>query len=110
MFENMKLRAARFDQEIIVTQATTAKTQAAIKNAGQQIEVRTDLLAKSTEDEERLTKDAQNLTATLERMRQRSNEKAQQIEAAKAKNDSLYQRIKGLMLQRLRSAVSVGSN
>ena len=110
MFENMKLRAARFDQEIIVTQATTAKTQAAIKNAGQQIEVRTDLLAKSTEDEERLTKDAQNLTATLERMRQRSNEKAQQIEAAKAKNDSLYQRIKDQMLQRLRSAVSVGSN
>ena len=107
MFKNMKLRAERFAKETITSQATTAKTAIALKDARRQIEIRTDLLAKSVEDEERFTRDSQNLKATIQSRQQRSSELAQQIEAVKAKNDSLYQQIQNRMLQQLRSAVSV---
>ena len=103
----MKIRAAQFVKEKITAEATTAKTQIAKENALKQIEVRTELIAKSTEDEERFQRDAENLLKTSEASRQRSAELERRIKSMEARTDSLYQQIQTLTLERLRNAVSV---
>lgn len=107
MFKNMKLRVAKFDEEIIIAQATIEKTKIALKDAREQINVRTDLLAKSTEDEERFTKDAEALRQSNTSKQLQSNELDQQIANLSVRIDSLYQQIQSRTLEKLRSAVSV---
>ena len=108
MFKDMKLRAAQFAEETIVTQATTEKTQVALADAGKQIEVRTDLIDKSTEDEDRFKRDGENLLKTNEALRLQSEQLERRIEQLKAKTDSQYQQIQTRALNSLQSAVSVG--
>ena len=107
MFKDMKIRAAQFVKEKITAEATTAKTQIAKENALKQIEVRTELIAKSTEDEERFQRDAENLLKTSEASRQRSAELERRIKSLEARTDSLYQQIQTQTLERLRNAVPV---
>ena len=109
MFKNRKIRIAKFADEIITSETTTVKTQAALKDAREQIEVRTDLLTKNTEDEEKFTKDSENLQQINESFKQRSAELAQEIKTRKEKIDSLYQQIQTQAVERLRAAVSVSN-
>ena len=108
MFKDMKLQAAQFAEETIVTQATTEKTQVALADAGKQIEVRTDLIDKSTEDEDRFKRDAENLLKTNEALRLLLGQLERRNEQLKAKTDSQYQQIQTRALNSLQSAVSVG--
>ena len=105
MFKDMKIRAAQFVKEKITAEATTAKTEVAWQDALKQIEVRTELIAKSTEDEERFKRDAGNLLKTNEASRQRSAELERQIKSLEAKTDSQYKQIQTQTLERLRNAV-----
>ena len=105
MFKDMKIRAAQFVKEKITAEATTAKTEVAWQDALKQIEVRTELIAKSTEDEERFKRDAGNLLKTNEASRQRSAGLERQIKSLEAKTDSQYKQIQTQTLERLRNAV-----
>ena len=109
IFKSRKIRIAKLEDEIATSQATTAKTEIALKDTRSQIDVRTDLIAKNTEDEEGFTKDSERLSQTNESLKQRSDTLTQQIEQRKEKIDSLYQQIKTRALERLRRAVSVSN-
>lgn len=109
MFKSRKIRIATLEAEIATSQATAEKTEAALKDTKAQIDVRTDLLAKNTEDEEGFTKDSENLKQTNESLDQRSAEMAEQIKNRKVRIESLYQQIKTRSLEKLRSAVSVSN-
>ena len=103
----MRIRAGKFVEETIIAAATTAQTQVALADARKQIEVRTDLIDKSTQDEERFKRDSENLLRTNEAMRGRLAELKQQIENLEAKTASQYKQIQTQSLERLRSATSV---
>ncbi len=107
MFKNMRIRAARFVDESITAQATTAKTEVALNDAKKQIDVRTDLISKSTEDEERFQRDAENLVRTNQTLEQRSAELEEQIKNRQTRIDWQYQQIQSQTLERVRSAVSI---
>ena len=107
MFKNMKLRAAQFVEEKITAEATTEKTKVALADAEKQIEVRTDLIEKSTEDEERFKRDIANLLTTNQNLRQRLAELERRVENLKTRTDWQYQQIQTRTLERLRGAVSV---
>jgi len=105
--ENTRIRAAQFVQETATAQATTAQTQIALEDANKQIEVRTDLIDKRTQDGERFKRDTENLTKTNEAMRGQSAKLKQQIENLKVKTDWQYKQIQTQTVERLRNAVSV---
>ena len=109
MFKDRKIRITKLEELIITAKATAEKTQVALKDAQEQIEVRTDLLTKITEDEEGLTQDDQNLRKTNEALKQQSVELAEQIKNREAKIESLYEKIKNQALESLRNAVSVSN-
>ena len=109
IFKSRKIRIAKLEDEIATSQATAAKTQAALQDTVEQTTVRTDLIAKNTEDEEGFTKDSENLTQANESLKQRSDTLVQKIKQRKARIDSLYQQIKTRALEDLRGAVSVSN-
>jgi len=109
MFKTRKIRIATLESETATSEATAAKTEAALKDTKAQIDVRTDLLAKNTEDEEGFAKDLETLIQANKSLEQRSAERAQQIKNRKVRIESLYQQIKAQALAKLRGAVSVSN-
>ena len=109
MFKNRRLRVANLEEEIIKAQETVTKTEIALKDAREQINIRTELLEKGTEDEERFTRDSDTLRQANASFTQQSEQLAMEIKTRKQKIDSLYQQIKAQALAELRGAVTVSN-
>lgn len=107
IFKDIKVREARFVKETIIAKATIAKAEVALSDANKQIVVRTELINKNTQDEERFNRDVENIRATNEASRVQTAELERQIKSLQAKTDSQYKQIQTQTLERLRNAISV---
>ena len=109
IFKDRKLRIAKLEDEIITAQATIEKTQAALKDANEQIDVRSKLLGDNSDDEKGFEDDIATLQQANNSFTQQSDELTQAIKDRKARINSLYDQIRATALQKLRGAVSVSN-
>jgi hypothetical protein len=107
MFKNLRLLAAQTAEDAQKAAAANDTVRVSYKDAQAQIRVRADLIAKSSEDTERLEADLATINASNQAKQAEIEQLGQRLEGLRTNIDGIYQRLKSTTVPKANgSAVS----